>query len=43
MDAPPAADKPIWNEVMPPDKIQISENDTAKLEKRPMRRESSCA
>ena len=41
--APPPAEKPDWKEVMPPARMQMMENEIAKLEKPPMRLASSCA
>src|SRR5690242_3301200 len=40
---PPVALKASGNAEMPPARIQMIENEIAKLEKPPMRRESSCA
>ena len=38
IEAPPAAAKPSWNEVMPPARMQMIENEIAKLEKPLIRR-----
>ena len=43
MAAPPAPDVACASELMPPDKMQMIENEIAKLEKEPIRRESSWA
>ena len=43
MEAPPAALKPSWKEVMPPARMQMMENEMAKLEKPLIRRDSSWA
>ena len=40
---PPPVQKPTWNEVMPPARMQMMENEIAKLENPCMRRDSSCA
>ncbi len=41
--APPALLSPAWNEVMPPARMQMMENEMAKFEKPLIRRDSSCA
>ena len=43
IEAPPAALKPSWKEVMPPARMQMIEKEMAKLEKPLMRRDSSWA
>ena len=43
MEAPPAALKPSWNEVMPPARMQMMENEMAKFENPLIRRDNSCA
>ncbi len=41
--APPAPEVPWASELMPPDRMQMIENEIAKLENKPMRRSSSWA
>ena len=43
MAAPPAPDVACASELMPPDRMQMIEKETAKFEKELMRRSSSCA
>ena len=40
--APPALLKPTWNEVMPPERMQMMASEMAKLENPLIRRASSC-
>ena len=43
IDAPPTVQKPTWNEVIPPARMQMIEREIAKFEKPLIRRASSCA
>ena len=43
IDAPPAPAVACPSELMPPERMQMMENETAKLEKALMRRSNSCA
>ncbi len=43
MEAPPAPDVPWASELMPPERMQMMEKEIAKLEKPPIRRDSSWA
>ncbi len=43
IDIPPAPAVAWPSELMPPDRMQMMEKEIAKLEKRRMRRDSSCA
>src|SRR6516165_3543747 len=43
IDAPPTLQRPRWNDVTPPARMQMIDSDSAKFEKPPIRRASSCA